>query len=485
MVSVCDPVRRSVWSRACDRPAGTYPRPVRDRRLWAATRAGGGRPSSVSAQRRRVAGWSALVALVVAALLVTPLTPAVGEDLRVSVCRSTGGSCGYRPPATRCAVLARDAGLASAATTVRDSVAADGLGTLKQLDGSAAVAVPRVDGLGALAARRLGLAATGPGQGVVLGQVHRFGRHDDADAWVDRYRQADVAVTSAVVGPRADGVHDGVRSVVRALGFGDPGAQRQPDGVLLDMAAQVVASAAFGQSSGPYIHPLIGPRPRVTLEANGRSSTTGALDVGSTQAEAAGSLASRLGLLGTGTWTVTSDAAASPVTLTVTGEAEQTPDGTFVASASLVRLRERGSTIGGGTARADADRLRGERTQQAVVLDLRSATNRSAFERVFLTAGPMVLLRSAPTRTLPRKAGVATDTPRAEQAVQALVDRFSADAVYVRTRTRTSPPPTAGQAQGGDAAGVRPGTETTLIEAFSVDFAVPASRLSPLPGCSS
>lgn len=447
------------------------------------------------AERVGQVAWGLLVVVVVSALLVIPFAPAIGEKVRVNVCRSTGGSCGYAAARTRCALLARDSAVASAITpmsTVRG--APEGTETTKMLDGGATVRLsdPRLDvlggdGLGTLAAQRLGVrmaGSAGAGAGLTpaeddLAAVYRFARHDDADAWLDRYQRVDVPVRVAAVGPGGPGLHTGVRRAVRSLGFGDPDAAAEPDGVVVDVPSQAAEAAGFARASGPLLPQRPQPRPQLTLEVTGRTATTGELPVARTQNEVDGSLATRLGMLAGASWTVTTDAAGRPATLTVTGEAAQRGDGAFVAASSLPRLREQGASLGEGREQADLARQQGIRTVQSVVLDLRGQTNRQAFERVFLAAGPLALLRSAALRTLPRTGTVVADPGPPAAAVRTLLDRLAQDGVYVRTRTRTAP---AASVSAGSATTQR--TESRLLQGFSEDFAVSASRLSALPGCS-
>lgn len=88
----------------------------------------------------------------------------------------------------------------------------------------------------------------------------------------------------------------------------------------------------------------------------------------------------------------------------------------------------------------------------------------------------MVTLRSRPV--LASAAGTVAPDPAAQAAsVRSLVQRLADDAVYVRTTTAsasTSPTTTTSSTTG---------SETTLLEGFSEDLAVPASRLTAMPGC--
>ena len=421
--------------------------------------------------------WWAFAVAVVAALLVTPLAPAAGEDLRVSVCRSTGGSCGYVAPRTRCAVLSRDAGIASAVTPLRVN-GSDGsdVVTTKLLDGSATVTLhdpPHVD-LSGLAAARLALRPTSGGaigDPPGLDAVYRFGRHDDADAWLDHYRRVDAPVSSAVAGwtsaapasgARAavqDGLHDGVRRLVRLLGFSDLDSVREPDGVVVPVPVEAVTSAAYGRATSSGTGEVGDGSPgqtatRLTLDADGRSSTAGVLPAAGTQDELERALPQALGFDGPATYRVVSDAGHVPVRLELTGAAAIDADGDLVAAQRIANLRE------GGESRSSL----APGAMQTLVLDLRAAANREAFDRLFRVAGPVATVRAVPLATT--AAGtVAPDDDSQAEAVQLLAGRLADDAVYVRTAVATR------------------GSETTLLDGFSEDLAVPASRLTAMPGC--
>jgi hypothetical protein len=403
---------------------------------------------------RTVIGWWALAVAVAGSLLLTPLAPTAAEHLRVSVCRSTGGSCGYVPPRTRCAVLSRDFGVASAVVALRETSTRDGtVVTTAALDGTASVTLVDPSGvdLSALAAERLGARAAGPTTGG-LAAVYRFSRHDDADAWLDHHRGLDVPISSAAAGLDGwqgagsdDDLHAGLRSALQLLGFADPAADRTPDGVVVGVPLQAQGSRAYGQassSSAGTSAPEVGLR--ATLDADGRSTTTGGLAAASNQDELARSLAQQVGLAGAATYRVTADATGQPVRLELSGAAATSPGGGYAATELLPRLREGGSSLAAGA---------GE-VREAVVLDLRSAANRAAFERVFVTAGPV----SSP------------NLAAQEAAVATLVARISDDAVFVRTRVE--------RADVGDE------TRTTYLQGFSEDLAVPASSLTRMPGCS-
>ncbi len=470
-----------------------------------------------------VVGWTGLTVAATTAALLVPLAPTIGEDLRVAVCRSTSGSCGYRPATVRCRVLSRDFGVASALTPLTEvRSGAEPITTTKFLDGGAEVAVREPPGgdrtarLGLLAERRLarsgspGVSARpGPdtGTGLVgdglVGAVWTFPRHDDADAWRDRYLLAAAPVTSAVAGTNGSGVHRGVSAAVRSVGFDDPDSVREPDGVVIGVGAQslggdVYSRASVGRSGAePASRPTRGATlTSLTVDATGRASTFGPLPLAPTTAEASGSLATRLGLgpdaaagegsaddPGPATYLVRSDASGRPATLMVSGTASRTSGGSFRASAELPRIREQGESLGAaGSAVADAEQ--GIRTRQTIFLDLRGETNQRAFTRVFLAGGGLTVPRAA--RPVPTGAGrkgrlrMATDRPGQREAVTALVRRISKDAVFVRTRVRTGPQLAAASSTAASAAP----TEAATLQGFSQDFAVPTSRLTRMPGCS-
>ncbi|GAB3591161.1 hypothetical protein GCM10027446_08160 [Angustibacter peucedani] len=422
--------------------------------------------------------WFTLVGLVAVSLLVLPLSPGMAEGLRVRVCTATGGSCGYRPAPVKCTVLSRDSGIASGLTVLSSTRSADGSVEVdKLLDGSAVVRLERPDpersgtGLGTLAAQRLDVEQR-PGGSLAgaddeLEAVYRFRRHDDADAWLDHYHRVDEPVVVAAAGPHGTGLHEGVRQVVQVLGFTDPDSVAAPDAVGLDVPAQATAAGAYLGVSGPALADAdtAGQRPRLLLDASGRATTSGSLSLARNQDEIDGSLATRLGFVADPSYAVQTDAAGRPVRLVVSGEAGQTVDGDFLA-ADVLPLREQGESRGPGAQQAALDRDRGVRTFQSVVLDLRGESNRRAFDAVFLASGSLNAVRPAPLTRLPRTGLVVVDAGRAARAVQALVARIGSDGVVVRTTSRTT------------------GGTTTLDAGYSEDFAVPASRLTKLPGCS-
>ncbi|MGN6301115.1 MAG: hypothetical protein ACTHN8_08495 [Angustibacter sp.] len=401
-----------------------------------------------------VLGWWAFAVSVVAGVLVLPLAPQTAEHLRVSVCRSTGGSCGYVPQPARCDVLSRDSSTASALVALRRSGSeADGL-VVKALDGTATVTVvdPRGRDLGIVAGQRLGV-RVGAGAGRGLSATFRFPRHDDADAWLDHYDRREQPITAAAAGWTSPveggrrsgalnaGLHEGLRAALSALGFADLDAVRVPDAVGVDVPRQGSGAAAFGAaSSDQEVSGVAGAAPRLELDADGRSATSG---------EVAGPVPDLLGLAGPATYRVDSDASGRPVRVEVSGRVALTPDGGLVAAERLP-LRE-----GGGSRAAITPSA-----VQTVVLDLRASANRAAFDRLFRTQGPAAVPRAQPD------AGAAA----------ALVQWVADDAVYIRTTTRTTSSTTGTTGTTG--------TETTMLTAFSEDLAVPASRLLALPGCS-
>ena len=357
----------------------------------------------MSRSRRRLVGGWALVLAVTAAALVLPLVPSTAEGLRVSVCRKTGGSCGYVPARIRCDVLARDTGVASGVTAIRAvSDPADRTTTTKMLDGVAVVEVRPADGrrLDQLAAARLAVVVADRPLSAAdrLTASYRFARHDDADAWLDGYHRAGAPVVAASAGWHGDGLAEGVRRVVLALGFDDPQALSDPQGVQLDVPRQAAGPAGYWRAQAaadPLLaDPLLAGAPaRLELDAGGGSTTTGRLALADDGDDAAGSLAGRLGLAGEPTYSVTTDPGGTPVSLTITGEAALDGEGEYASSAELSQVRERGQSESPGARAVEADRAQGIRTMQTVVLDLRSATNRAAFAEVFSLAGPVATLR--------------------------------------------------------------------------------------------
>ncbi len=405
-----------------------------------------------------------LVALVAVSLLVLPLSPGLAEGLRVRVCKATGGSCGYQPAPVKCTVLARDSGIAAGLAVLSSTRrGGDAVRVDKLVDGSAAVTLARPSSartgvdpealvLGRLDIGQRSEVVQGKGSGPIAA-TYRFRRQDDADAWLDHYRRVDQPVKTAAAGPNGVGLSEGVRRAVRLLGFTDPDAVAAPDAVGLDVPRQATAAGSYLAASDPAPPDSAAaqqqPLPRLLLDASGRATTSGALPLADSQDEIAGPLATRLGLVADPTYEVSTDAAGRPVRLVVSGVAGQTVDGGFLAAQTLP-VREQGDSRGPGAQQAALDAERGVRTRQSVVLDLRGESNRAAFDGVFLASGALNLARPEPTA----------------RAVQALVGRMASDAVVVRTTTRTV------------------GDLSTLVSGYSQDLAVPASRMTRLPGCS-
>jgi hypothetical protein len=476
-----------------------------------------------------VLGWSGLTVAATAAALLVPLAPAIGEDLRVVTCRSTGGSCGYVPATLRCAVLARDSGVASGLTPLSQVTSAGGsITTTKFLDGGAEVFVrdPGSARLAALARRRLTLSRSsgGPGapdprrvpglndqagggldggglDGDVVGAVWGFPRHDDADAWRDRYLLAAAPVTAAAAGPGGAGVHQGVGAVVRSAGFDDPDRVRDPDGVIIEVGAQVTGAATYRQvSAGTRTDAepaAASAATTLTLDATGRASTSGPLRPVPTAAGAVRSPAGRpladrslAWRLGFGsdeptTYSVRTDAAGRPTTLVLTGAVARTAGGSLRAPAELARIREQGESLGAASSAAD-DLAQRIRTRQTFLLDLRGPTNQRAFAQVF-RAGPGLSV-PLPAGAVPGRSagaelagppGATTDREDQSAVATALVQRIAQDAVFVRTRVRGAGGPAGPPGAAGDQE-----RETLMLQGFSQDFAVPASRLTRMPGCS-
>jgi hypothetical protein len=486
-----------------------------------------------------VLGWSGLTVAATAAALLVPLAPAIGEDLRVVTCRSTGGSCGYVPATLRCAVLARDSGVASGLTPLSQVTSAGGsITTTKFLDGGAEVFVrdPGSARLAALARRRLTLSRSsgGPGapdprrvpglndqvggglagggldgggldggglDGDVVGAVWGFPRHDDADAWRDRYLLAAAPVTAAAAGPGGAGVHQGVGAVVRSAGFDDPDRVRDPDGVIIEVGAQVTGAATYRQvSAGTRADAepaAASAATTLTLDATGRASTSGPLRPVPTAAGAVRSPAGRpladrslAWRLGFGsdeptTYSVRTDAAGRPTTLVLTGAVARTAGGSLRAPAELARIREQGESLGAASSAAD-DLAQRIRTRQTFLLDLRGPTNQRAFAQVF-RAGPGLSV-PLPAGAVPGRSagaelagppGATTDREDQSAVATALVQRIAQDAVFVRTRVRGAGGPAGPPGAAGDQE-----RETLMLQGFSQDFAVPASRLTRMPGCS-
>jgi hypothetical protein len=433
----------------------------------------------VSPETRTTVAWASFTAAVAASLLVLPFANGVGQALRTDLCRGDG-VCGYEPPRTRCDTLSRDIGLAAALTVRERSVDAGRRSEVTTTaDGVTVVRLSPDDDTAAVVTDRLRV-ATGShsGSSVTSGRVlagrFRFAGPDEARAWLEQRRLRYRPLHAAAVGGGDGSVDVSVGAVLAALGFEGDGTDRLPDEVEVEVSRQL-AAGSYLTASGPA-----GPEAStavVRLGANGSAVATGTLRPATSLADRQTSLATRLGMVGDATYAVTTDGNGDPQLLLVQGEAQQREDGTFTATDALPRLRESGVTRGHGTAAATRERADGYATVQTIALDLRGGANRRAFEDVFVETPTVVLPGSPRLAVVPGSGRVAVDLAGQGERVDRLVQRFEQDGVYVRERSRTSGVPAT------DGTGHDRTRETTLIDAYSQDFAVPASGLTRLPGC--
>lgn len=435
--------------------------------------------SHVSPETRTTVAWSSFTAAVAVSLLVLPFAGGVGQVLRTDLCRGDG-VCGYEPPRTRCDTLSRDIGLAAALTVRERSVdtdrgtevttTADGVTVVRLIPDHDTAAVV-TDRLRASSGSESGSSVT-PGR--VLAQRFRFAGPDEARAWLEHRRLRYRPLHAAAVGGGDGSVDVSVGAVLGALGFEGDGTDRPPDEVEVETSRQLMAGSYLA-ASGPA--GTGAPTAVLRLGGNGSAMVTGTLPPATSLADLQTSLATRLGMVGPATYTVTTDGNGDPQLLLVQGEAQQREDGTFTATDTLPRLRESGVTRGHGAAAATRERADGYATVQTIALDLRSDANRRSFGDAFVETPTVVLPGSPPLAVVPGSGRVAVDLAEQGERVDRLVERFEQDGVYVRERSRTSGIPAT------DGTGHDRTRETTLIDAYSQDFAVPASGLTRLPGC--
>ncbi|GMA88166.1 hypothetical protein GCM10025868_34160 [Angustibacter aerolatus] len=196
------------------------------------------------------------------------------------------------------------------------------------------------------------------------------------------------------------------------------------------------------------------------------------------------------------------------------------PDGRYRAATSLPGTARAAGGIAPEPEVAATEAAAGVQRTETVVLDLRTPTNRAAFDRAFVLAGAVAVPRPVALAQVPAKptkqqttrqkaskqkaskqkaskqqaarplTPVRVDAGAASGAARALVARFAADAVVARVTTRTpgaasttttTTATTAGATTGSVPASGR--QETTLTQARSQDLAVPGSRLADLSGC--
>lgn len=413
------------------------------------------RLDAVSPEVRSSVAWGTFAVVVVASLLVLPFAGAMAQGLRVDLCRGHGG-CGYQPPRTRCELLSRDIGMASSLTVLDRAVdSRRKTEVTTTVDGVTVVRLP------------------GGGSDGAFTTVH-FDGPDDARAWLEqragRYRPVHAA---AVGGPGS--VDAGMDRLLRSLGFEGEGAEVGPQETELGADRQLGAGAYLGVFA-PVVS-ASGGAEWTRLASDGSSTSSGRLPAGTSLADAGTSLATRLGMVGEARYTVVTDGNGEPALLLLRGEALQRDDGTFVASSSLVRLQERGEARGQGPVAAERQRAEGRHVVQTVVLGLRASANLAAFRGAFVSTDAATVPRSAEPVVVPGSGRVAVDLEGLDARVGRLVERLAQDGVYVRERSRTTVVP-------AERAGGATTRETTLIDAYSQDFAVPASELTRLPGCS-
>jgi hypothetical protein len=444
-------------------------------------------------------GMAALVSGIMAALFALPLAPQVAENLRVALCRITGGDCAPARPIPRCVVASRDRTIGASVTISSIKVAHDDkVSVIKYGDGTARVTTADLYGLGAEAGAGVKfdldkLAGRFPAsvKETLYGEIsagglagaqfgYDFDSHEAADRWVEQNRGALAQLTNFAGGVLADGLEQGVNWAARQLGFGGDGVLA-PTVLMLDIGSEVKGGGGFGVSTLAGASAQGSGKGTGSLELNladGTRKFTGALEAtGGVQGDLA-FMTNRAGLTGKVAYAVSYDAQGNPVELTLTGEAARSWD--LGSLKKGLPVSPTGKINYGGSVQ-----VAGDKALRSYTLDLRNPANRAAFERAFVTTGPIAVPRVEflPTPGLP-----AVDVPVTVANFAPLADRLASDAVYVEADYDTDEFGGTGGIKAGagfwfGADGTYKAGSTTLRGARSQDFGVPSSALGPLTSC--
>ncbi len=435
-------------------------------------------------------GTAVIAGLVISAVLAMPIAPAVAENLRIVICKITGGECGNARPIPSCLVASRDRTVGASLTAF--SVKAghdDKVSVLKYGDGTAKVVLADVYSLGgeASAGEKLDLAAiskqlkaSGYASASLSGTggmqlVYEFPTHEAADTWVQQNRGVLGQLLNFTGGPLADGVEQGVNWVSRKLGIGGD-TVRAPDAIVVEVGAEAKGGGGYGASTLADASGELSAKTAGSLEISlkdGSSTFTGSAEVGASGGASLAFVGVKLGITGSASYSVSYDPEGNPVSLTIAGEA--TPTASLGMDKNGLPIADATKISYGGSGQ------QAERYSRSYTLDLRNPANLSAFQQAFVTAGPVALPRVAVGPAGLDPVGTARNlTP--------LVDRIAADAVYVQAKYATT--------EGGGSGGVSAGegvsfgldgtykmSSATLQDAQSQDFGVPASTLGPLSSC--
>ena len=435
-------------------------------------------------------GLAVVVGLVVSAILAMPLAPSLAESLRIAVCKVTGGDCGATRPIPNCLVASRDRTVGASLTAYsvkggRD----DKVSVLKYGDGTAKIVLADTYSIGGeahagtqldLAAIAQQLKASGYGNASLTATggmqlVYNFPSHAAADAWADQNRGVIDQLVNFAGGPLTDGLEQGMNWVGRKLGIGGDSV-RAPDAIVVEVGAQLKGGGGYGASTLAGVAGEASGKSTGALEISlhdGSQKFTGAMEVGASGGVDLAFVGAKLGLTGKAAYTVGYDPNGVPVSMTITGTATRTASLGTAKKGLPISDADKISYAGSGQA--------GTLYTRSYTLDLRNPANLTAFQQAFVTAGPVALPRVA--------AGLDGIDPIATAAnFTPLMDRIATDSVYVQAEYQTAETGGSGGLKVGE--GIAFGVEgtyksntSTLEDAQSQDFGVPASQLGPLSTC--
>jgi hypothetical protein len=470
-------------------------------------------------------GTAVVTALVVASLLAVPVAPALGNELRTTLCRIGGQDCetastltgsdggddragdpadgdpadGNEPPL--CRVATRDRSSAASGTILGIKLKGeDKVSVIAFGDGRARVIVsgPVTFGMEGILGGQIrtgertpvGSSATGnmtTGYGMQL--IYEFDDVEEAYAWAE---QAD-PVRSQLIDLAATPISSGdmgefARSVSDWLGF-DPDV-REPTAYGFELPTEAYAGAGLALELDSQ---NIRNNARLGAETSGKTNLVGEFYTDGSRritytTEAAGSIGNsvfglpqlqhHLGLTEKVSYTLFVDPAGHAERLIINGESSRVDS---ERPSGATRPRAGGNSSGtrtGSGGRAGVIGEDGHLSTRTFILDLRNPTNREALENTPLSAflrGGAEVVRADQQRP-------------PEEGYAQLQERILADAVYVEAEYAT----TRNVAEFGARLGAGPGfageyatsdSEMHLVSALSQDLSVPTSELAPLGSC--
>lgn len=438
-------------------------------------------------------GVATVVALIVAALLVMPLGATLSGAVKQAICKLTNGSCGYDRPVPKCTTATRDRTVGAAATVFFVKGGHDDKYVIIEYgDGTAEVRLADSYQLGVsgtlgakvdLAAIAKELKAKGYAEGSLSGTggyqtIYTFPSHEAAEAWVDRNRGVLDHIANAVGGVTTDALDQGLNWIKRKTGWGNQDDARSPDAVVVDLGAQATVGGGYGMSTlaGVSADGKGVVNGSLRINGDGTKQFTGSFDVEGNANGALAFVSGKLGITGKAQYVVSYDKSGKPTRLTVIGE--YGGNGGIGTQKSGLPVSQTGKASYGG--KGD----KGTKTSHSYTLNLENPANRAAFDQAFITAGPVALPR--PTQHYITTGAVPLPDPvELADQITPLIDRISADAVYVRSEYDTSSMGgTIGAAgEGFGLEGTYKGSDSTLTSAQSQDFSVPSSTLTDMAGC--